>query len=86
MFPDDFNMAGEEGKRISVIRSNPMAAWCTAAFFKEFKLQKRIHLHPRSFFHNDEDTGDLGLNWTDVILAKVYTTVSLNYLLLNAAS
>lgn len=86
MFLDDLSVAGKQGKRIIVIRYNPMAAQCTAVFFKQFEREKRIQRHALSFFYNDEDTEYLGLNWTDVILAKVYTTVSLNYLLLNAAS
>jgi hypothetical protein len=79
MFLEDLNVAGEQGRRIIVIHYNTMVAQCTAAFFKEFKGEKRIRWHALSFFHNDEDTEYLGLNWTDVLLAKVYAIDSLNY-------
>jgi hypothetical protein len=79
MFLEDLNAAGKQGKRIIVIHYNTMVAQCTAAFFKEFKQETRIQWHALSFFHNDEDTEYLGLNWTDSILAKVYAIDSLNY-------
>jgi hypothetical protein len=79
MFLDDLNAAGEQGKRIIVIHYNTMVAQCTAAFFQEFKQETRILWHALSFFHNDEDTEGLGLNWTDSLLAKVYAIDSLNY-------
>jgi hypothetical protein len=79
MFMDDLSVAGEQGKRIIVVNYNTMVAQCVAVLFKEFENEKRIQWHAVSFFHSDQETEELGLNWTDVLLAKVYAIDSLNY-------
>ncbi|MDR2418334.1 MAG: hypothetical protein LBD79_04705 [Treponema sp.] len=78
MFMDDIDPAGQQGRRIIVIHYNPMTAQCVREFFKIFEKQERIQWHTLSFFHNDEDTEGLGLNWSDVLMAKVYAIESMN--------
>jgi hypothetical protein len=79
MFMDDIDVPGTQGKRIIVINYNPMVAQCVREFFKLFEGEDRIRWHALSFFHSDEETEELGLNWTDVLLEKVYVIDSLNY-------
>jgi hypothetical protein len=79
MFMDDMEVPGTQGRRIIVIHYNPMVAECVREFFKLFEGENRIQWHALSFFHSDEETEELGLNWSDVLLAKVYAIDSLNY-------
>jgi hypothetical protein len=79
MFMDDIGVAGKQGKRIIVIHYNAMVAQCVREFFKLFAGEKRIQWHALSFFHSDKDTEYLGLNWSDVLLAKTYAIDGMNY-------
>jgi hypothetical protein len=80
MFINDVDAAaGALGKRIIVLHYNPAVAQCVKAFFKYFEGEERIQWHALSFFHTDKDTEWLGLNWSDVLLAKFYAIDSMNH-------
>jgi hypothetical protein len=79
MFLDDLSEAGKQGKRIIIVHYNTIIAQCVKEFFKLFESEKHVKCHAVSFFHNDEDTEWLGLNWSDVLLQKEYVISSMNY-------